>query len=1735
MKLVSEYGCPDSTTQELEIQSRPDVRITRVIADSCLNKVLTIKGYENNGLKLISKIWTFSDGSTSTDSIVIKKFSTAGKKDIQLIASAGRFNCKDTTAVSYNIYNSLLTKFKPSSLTNCLNGNLFTFTDSSRGVGQTTSKLRWVITDGFDSTYNPSKSFTSINHQFSSIGKYAVKLLTYNQYGCIDSSLLNVQVNPNPTADFSVDNNTQCLTANVFSFVNSTIANSPSPTLSYYWSFGDSTISASINPVKSYNYDGQKKVKLIALNPFGCKDSITSNIQVKPNPKVKFGINNLNQCVNNNQYVFTDSSSVKSGGGSVKLTWQLGDGSVSNNTTVNKKYTTTGNIKVKLFGTTTFGCVDSAEQIIKLLPKPKSNFYLNKDTQCFVGNLFEFTNTSSIASGGGSLGFQWQFGDGNSSSSAHPNISYSNYGSYSVKLKSTSQFGCVDSIVKNILITANPKVSFAFLKAQNQCNNTDTFVLSNTTQALNGKNLVYDWNFDDGSTSVLKDVRKSYASSGTYFIKLKVSNSIGCLDSATQKVQVYPDPVVDFTINNANQCSRDQKFQFANNTTVGYGGGTLTYKWRYNDTLYATTLNASKTFTKLGFTKIKLIALSSLGCMDSVSKNIQIYPTPIADFSVPKPNQCLNNNKFNLDNKSFISTGNNSYRWSFGDGLGSGTVSPTKVYSKFGNFNIKLVATSDFGCKDSLLKLVKVYSEPSVAFTRSDSMLCLYKNKFTFISKSTNGDSSSMSFKWTFGNGTSDTGSNVKVSYLNSGTYLVKLIALSKNGCSDSSFTNVKIHAQPVPSFTLSNSSQCLYKNTITATNVTSMSAGGGTLSYLWKFGDGSTSSQKNPTWSYSKSNKYIVTLIATSSNQCSDSIKTNTEIYPTPIVGFKLKDSTSCLRNNEFVTTNLSTINYGTLFYSWTFGNNQKSTGLNPKITYATEGKYKIKLISKSSVGCVDSIEKSIEVFPQPKAKFSINNAVQCLNGNNFQLTNSSSVNYGSLTSKWLFGDSLTSTLQDPSHSYKYANSSVIKLIVTSNSGCFDSTWLPYTVNSNPKSNFYLNDSIQCKKGNDFIFYNISKINSGLMSASWNFGDNSIQNSFVGRHSYVSSGFYKVELKMISNFGCTDTISKWISVTPEPEVKFTLNKYATCFEGNKFSTDNSSTYSGSQTVSYFWKFSDGTISNANNLTKSFGADGKYQVTLLGVTSEGCKDSLTKTVTVFPQGKSQVKFFDTVQCLLGNKFTFGNDSRVEGESFSVLSWNYGDGTIDTLTAVMPVSYVYYDTGVFKVELITTTENQCQNTSFGNVRVVPMPQSYFIQNAYSLCSNEQDFTFYATPKAANVVTQKWILDRREFMNIDTLKYNFDNAGVYNIHLVKYTDYGCTDTFKSKVIVKETPVANILSDMKEQCLDNNKFYFNNLSTGNSVPDENWIFYDGPYIDSRTGKSQEVVFDYAGEHLIRLIVENDSMCSDTSSIRIHVNPNPKANIQLTNVCINQPTQILGNATIEEGSIEKYEWNLGDGKNTVDSTPVNTYHFAKKYYINLSLYSLKGCQSKYIDSLVVYPNPIARIAIHTPRATILTDSVSFMDSSENAISYEWNFGDINNTTSTEYAPKMKYSDTGDYKVSLAVVSSDGCYDTAVSIVRVWPDFNLLFPTAFSPNSDQINDDYNAVGHFHSIVDYSMVVYNNEGVKVFETNDVNNPWNGRFMNNGEELPMGNYDVVVRVRDLYDKQFNFTRKVALIR
>jgi PKD repeat protein len=157
-------------------------------------------------------------------------------------------------------------------------------------------------------------------------------------------------------------------------------------------------------------------------------------------------------------------------------------------------------------------------------------------------------------------------------------------------------------------------------------------------------------------------------------------------------------------------------------------------------------------------------------------------------------------------------------------------------------------------------------------------------------------------------------------------------------------------------------------------------------------------------------------------------------------------------LTDNSFTFTNNSTIASGTLTsHLWNFGDGTTATTVNANRNYSAPGTYAVKLLSTSNNGCKDSITRQVTVHPMPVSGFSVNTAIQCLTGNSFSFTNTSTVSGGTTTSNWSFGNGTNSTIQNPTTSYTAVGSYAIKLISTSNNGCKDSTSRDVRVDPSP------------------------------------------------------------------------------------------------------------------------------------------------------------------------------------------------------------------------------------------------------------------------------------------------------------------------------------------------------------------------------------------------------------------------------------------------------------------------------------------------------------------------------------------------------------------------------------------------------------------------------------------------------------------------------------------------------------
>jgi len=257
-----------------------------------------------------------------------------------------------------------------------------------------------------------------------------------------------------------------------------------------------------------------------------------------------------------------------------------------------------------------------------------------------------------------------------------------------------------------------------------------------------------------------------------------------------------------------------------------------------------------------------------------------------------------------------------SYSWSFPGGTpaSSTDAAPSINYNTLGTFDISLTVTTNDGCQETvnLPGAVKTGTKPTVDFTVSPAGLCAGSN-FNFTDASNPADR----WLWNFGAGGTDTVKNPVHSYNDTGSFSVKLIAWN-NGCNDSITKNNIVKVFPAvarfnPVFNCNNKKEVTFKDSSILPQT-----------WLWDFGDGTTSSSPNPTHIYANLQDYTVTLTVTNGTCSHTTTQTITTIDEKPDFTV-LKDSVCKSKLASFTATNINTGNIDS--YVWDFGDGKSDT----------------------------------------------------------------------------------------------------------------------------------------------------------------------------------------------------------------------------------------------------------------------------------------------------------------------------------------------------------------------------------------------------------------------------------------------------------------------------------------------------------------------------------------------------------------------------------------------------------------------------------------------------------------------------------------------------------------------------------------------------------------------------------------------------------------------------------------
>ena len=1305
----------------------------------------------------------------------------------------------------------------------------------------------------------------------------------------------------------------------------------------------------------------------------------------------------------------------------MNFAWSFGDGTVDSSVNPVHIYAAVGSYPVKLIVTSDNGCKDSitVTQNITLTGIASSAaFTASHATSCLNGNSFTFANNLGNSNG---ATYAWAYGDSTFSAGYNGSHVYTAAGTYTVTLTVT-----IDTSVAyyNQTVTVYPKPSVSYSVTAGTGNgNAYTFYSS---ASIASGSINYAWSFGDGTVDSSASPTHTFAAVGTYPVKLKVYSDHGCMDSVTVSQNITLTGVIPsaaFTANHAAACLNGNSFSFANN--LGNSNG-ATYTWAYGDSTFSSGYNGSHTYTTAGSFTVTLTATIDTS-IATYTQVVTVYPKPAVAFSMYAGTG--NGTSYTYISSSAISSGwIASYAWDLGNGTTDSVSNPNTAYASVGSFPVKLVVTSDHGCKDSVTVVENITitsTAPSAIFTINNSGQCQSGNSFTFTNHLPN--TVGIGYSWYFGDSTAVSNAfNSSHSYTNPGTYTVTLTVTIDTTVSTYSQT-VTVYPQPAASYylilntvgtPLNPDLHICFTPGLDFSWIENSTILNGNMTYSWTYGtsnyfdrNGHATTSTNPRIVFNAAGTYPVKLVVTSDHGCQDSMQhviylsqphaifSTTVTYPgndttiNPAIDFA---------GNTSYDPGGTLVDYAWIYENGTHVHSAADSFLGP-LHFARGGVYTNHLTVTSDAGCTNSVSHGLTFYIKPVGHFTLGNLVYPTvysAPTDTVATNTSSVDETpqTLTYSWNFGDGSSAVSgTKPYHTYTTgAASRTVTLTVTNTNGGYTNTYTQ-TLNNiyiRPQAAFSQTRTSGVTATLQVAFTNLTTSADlgspiGSLTYAWDFGDGSTSSSQnPGSHTYASGGTYTVQLIVTNPVGgLKDTVSHQFTYYVKPIAAFSYARTSASLSdltlqlSVDFDGSASSINDATATLSYDWNYGDGSAHGTGATpSHTYASGGAHTVTLIVTSSHGNVASSSTSHSFTYYVTPVASFTDTrtsaPTAQLSVSFDASASSINDATATLSYAWTFGDG--GSAIGKTP-SHTYTSGGAHTVTL-TVTSNHGSKTDVSS----------------------RSITYYVTPVAA-------------------FTYNRTSGATAQLSV----DFDGTTSSVNDATASLTYA--------------------------------WDFGDG---GSATGSTTSHSFTSAGSHTVTLVVTSNhgSVASSGTSHTFSYYVAPVAAFTATQsydaggypiVTVNANTSSVNDAS---GTLT-YQWNMGDG-NTTSTTP-SSYQYttgASSYTVSLTAVNTNGIvatNSTNTSTFTVSPAYIIPVNVTptvTPTDLDISISATGTDNSGGTISYSWSFGDGTGhtvTTADGVAGAYSFASEGTYSITITATSSNGgvnVFHTSVTVTAPTP-----------------------------------------------------------------------------------------------
>lgn len=1562
-----------------------------------------VVNFQNLSTNATSYQWNLGNGNISTAQNPSAVYTTPGTYHVTLTATGPSGTDTEIKNAFINVFTPPSAAFTPSQTIGCFPLDV-NFTDQSQGGSSPITTWSWDFGDGgTSSAQNPA-------HTFALQGSFNITLILTDANGCSTTQVFNNVITTNsnrPTAAFTQNTVNSCQPPVSIQFTNQ--SSGGTAPLIYNWSFGDGGTSTAISPLHIYNAQGNYNVSLTVTDVNGCQDvlALPNHITIANSVNVDFVAVDNTLCAGQT-VEFVNQSTLQQ---AQSWLWDFGDGNTSTAQNPTHVYASAGSYTVTLNAVYDAACTGQRTRVsyVAVSPNPTAAFTANNLSSCNPPLTVNFTNQSS---GAGPLTYAWTFGVNGQSAATNPTRTFNASGSFDVSLTTTNSFGCSSTLTQVGYINVG----------QNQAQFTSDVTGFCAPLPVNFQNqsvtstpiTSYLWNFGDGTTSNQANPSHTYTNVGSYNVTLSIQTAAGCSNtfSAPAYISLSNPPTPNFTVNATQQCA-GTSFQFTDMSV-----GANSWFWDFGNGITSTDQNPQQSFnTPLPIT-VSLTAMNN-GCPATLTQpNLLTVLPPFVGLTFTQ--NCQNPLVVQFNEQAQQES---SYFWTFGDGTTSTQANPSHTYAGVGVYPVSLtVNNTQTGCTNTGHDTITIASG-NAAFTQSVTQGC---GPLTVAF--THPGSGAVSWQWNFGDGTNSLVQNPTHTYIDAGSYNVTLTVTNAAGCVSTTTVNNAVTVQnSTVNFSITNQSGC---DQLSVSFQRQVTPPGTAASVIWDFGDGTTSTQNNPTHIYTTPGSYDVTLTLTNTSGCVSTI-TQTGVvqfegYPTAVVD--IDNPLACIG----APVNFSSQSLGNIATSqWNFGDGATASGANVSHTYGTIGNFNVSLTVTSPLGCANTATVSNGVsVTKPTAQFTpFPTFAFCPP----LMVNFNNQSVGAASYLWDFGDGSFSSLQTPSHIYTQSGTYTIRLIAYNANGCADTIIQNNVIQIlGPVGNFTFTPTTPGCAPHQVEFTSNA---SGATTYTWDFGDGFFGTNVNEAHSYQDPGSYVPLLIISDNNNCTFVFQSPDTIHVIPLV-IDAGLSQTLCEGDNV------TISATGASTYTW-FPPNTVDDPNAAST---IARPTQTTTYTVTGYIGQCFAQDTVTIFVNPMPSVSF-NVADVCLGVSSNFFNTTTIPAPS-TVASFDW-DLIETTSTAVSP-TYTYNAAGTYLVTLSATSSEGCSASTTKPVAVNDIPNADF--SVSDVCHLQPvAFNDQSTVSGGTIITWQWALGDGSTSIDQNPSLTYNNPGTYNATLVVTATGGCTDTTTGSITVNPLPVPAFTADEVCQGVVTT-FTENSTIASGSIDTWQWQFGDGT-----SSNAQNVTHTYAvaGTYVAALTATSDQGCSQEFSTLVQVRPLPSVGYVMSDTTSCTVPVTVNFQNITQGG-NQFSWDFGNGLNANSFNASTVYNQAGTYEIKLVAINQYGCQADLIGTFTVFPTPVAQF-VGDHLVGCQPHTVSFTNTSANSFSYLWLFGD--NGTSPDPTPAYTYVNGGVYNVTLIATGQGNCTDTLVRpgyiTVHTAPTASFEFQTLLNPVAD--------------------------------------------------------------------------------